>query len=328
MLIWAGGGVISSEASEALERLAEHLQAPVVTTSEGKGAISDRHPLSVGALRFRDDPLTAMAPEFDVVLAVCTRLANPEVLDGRQTVVQIDVDEEEIGRNYDNTFGIVGDARSSLELLQELLSAAGPPRPSRSEEVAAIRAARRAPHLRVEPQDSFTEAIRAAVPDDGVLVCDMTQVGYYSRVRYPVYKPRTFLTSSYFGNLGFAYPVALGAKVARPDAAVVVISGDGGFLFNSQELATAVKYGIGVVAVVFNDGAFGNVLRDQANQFDGRTIGAELHNPDFVRLAEAYGARGVRAKDPDDLGSAIEEALAAGAPTVIDVPVDAMPLPY
>jgi acetolactate synthase-1/2/3 large subunit len=156
----------------------------------------------------------------------------------------------------------------------------------------------------------------------------MTQIGYYSRVHYPVYQPRTYMTSSYFGNLGFAFPLALGAKVAMPDKAVVSASGDGGFLFNSQELATAVQHGINVVAVVFNDNAFGNVLRDQKTRFNGRTLGAELHNPDFVKLAQAYGARGVLANDADELESAIREALAIDAPTLIEVPVGPMPSPF
>jgi len=156
----------------------------------------------------------------------------------------------------------------------------------------------------------------------------MTQLGYYSRAYYPVYEPRSFLTSSYFGNLGYAYPTALGAKVAQPDKAVVALSGDGGFLFNSQELATAVQHGINAVVVVFNDNAYGNVLRDQENRFSGRTIGAELHNPDFVKLAEAYGARGVRANDPEELESSIKEALAIEAPTLIEVPVGKMPSPF
>ena len=155
----------------------------------------------------------------------------------------------------------------------------------------------------------------------------MTQIGYYCRAFYPVYEPRTFLTSSYAGNLGYAYPVALGAKVAQPDKAVVAVSGDGGFLFNSQELATAVQYGINAVVIVFNDNAYGNVLRDQVNRFEGRVYGAALHNPDFVKLAEAYGARGVRVQ-PEKLGPALQEALSIDAPTLIEVPVQAMPTPF
>ena len=167
------------------------------------------------------------------------------------------------------------------------------------------------------------------MPDDGILVAGMTQVGYYSRAYFPVYEPRTFLTSSYSGNLGFAYPTALGAKVAQPDKAVVALSGDGGFLFNSQELATAVQHGINAVVVVFNDNAFGNVMRDQVNRFESRIIGSKLHNPDFVKLAEAYGARGLKASGPEELEATLRDVLAANdAPTLIEVPVGPMPTPF
>ena len=182
--------------------------------------------------------------------------------------------------------------------------------------------------MTVEPQKSLLNAVRSAMPDDGILISGMTQLGYYSRSHFPVYEPRTYLTSSYFGNLGYAYPTALGAKVAQADKAVVALSGDGGFLFNSQELATAVQHGINAVVVIFNDNAYGNVLRDQLTRFEGRSYGAELHNPDFVKLAEAYGARGVRAHGAVELESALKEALTVDAPSLIEVPVDPMPYPY
>ena len=326
-LIWAGGGVISSGASDALLKVAEHLQAPVITTAEGKGAISDHHHLALGALRLRDDPLGESQYGHDVVLAVGTRIATPHYLNG-QRVIQIDIDPEELGRNYENTMGIQGDARDSLEGLYNALSAAAPARPENREGINRLKETRAESAIRVEPQDSLIASVRAAMPEDGILISGMTQLGYYSRAYFPVYEPRSFLTSSYFGNLGYAYPTALGAKVAQPDKAVVALSGDGGFLFNSQELATAVQHGINAVVVVFNDNAYGNVLRDQENRFSGRTIGAELHNPDFVKLAEAYGARGVRANGPDELESSIKEALAIEAPTLIEIPVGKMPSPF
>ena len=325
-LIWAGGGAISSGASEILTRLAEHMQAPVVTTGEGKGAISDRHYLSLGVPRAAGDPLANEMEKHDLVLAVGTRLAVPSMLSGQ--VVQVDIDAEEIGRNYENTVGVVGDARLSLEALYKAVSTAAPPRPSRQSEIEAIKARIASESRRIEPQDSFNAAIRAAIPDDGIMVAGMTQLGYYSRPYYPVYEPGTYLNSSYFGNLGFAFPVALGAKVAQPDRVVVAVSGDGGFMYNSQELSTAVKYGINVVTVVFNDNAYGNVLRDQMNRFDGRTLGAELHNPDFVKLAEAYGARGVRVGGGDELERALVDSFAVQAPTLIEVPVGMMPSPF
>jgi acetolactate synthase-1/2/3 large subunit len=328
LIILAGGGVIASKASAALQQLAEYLQAPVITTSEGKGALSDRHVLSLGALRLRQDPIITHLAQTDVVLAVGTRLAFPHLLSG-QTVVQIDVDEAEIGRNYAPTMGLVGDAKRTLEALYATLVATTPARPGHHEAIEALKRARReSPHARLQPLTGFLQAIRHAMPDDGIVVAGMTQVGDYSRAYYPVYQPGTFLTSSYFGNLGFAYPTALGAKVARPNAAVVAISGDGGFLFNSQELATAVQHKINAVVIVFNDNAFGNVMRDQRDRFQGRIYGPELHNPDFMKLAEAYGARGVRARNAAELEATLKEALAINAPTLIEVPCSPMPYPY
>jgi acetolactate synthase-1/2/3 large subunit len=327
-IILAGGGVISSQASAALQQLAEYLQAPVLTTGEGKGALSDRHDLCLGAMRLRQDPIINHLAQTDVVLAVGTRLAYPHLLSG-QTVVQIDIDAAEIGRNYANTVGLVGDARRTLEALYSTLSHTTPARPSRSEELAVLKRERREhPHAHLEPLSGFLQAIRNAMPDDGIVVAGMTQVGYYSRAYYPVYQPGTFLTSSYFGNLGYAYPTALGAKVARPDAAVVAIAGDGGFLFNSQELATAVQHKINAVVIVFNDNAYGNVMRDQRDRFQGRIYGPELHNPDFMKLAEAYGVRGARALDAAALEAKLKEALASNAPTLIEVPCGPMPYPY
>src|SRR5262245_8842597 len=328
LLIIAGGGVIASKASAALQTLAEYLHAPVLTTAEGKGALSDRHPLALGAMRLRQDPIVEYLAQTDVVLAVGTRLAFPQLFRG-QTVGQIDVDASEVGRNYAPTVGLVGDAQRTLEALYTTLVATTPAWPSRQEEVAALKRARReSPHANLQPLARFLVAIRNAMPDDGVVIAGMTQVGYYSRPYYPVYQPGTFLTSSYFGNLGYAYPTALGAKVARPEAAVVAISGDGGFLFNSQELATAVAHKINAVVIVFNDNAFGNVMRDQRDRFQGRVYGAELHNPDFMKLADAYGARGARAYNAEELEAKLKEALGSNAPTLIEVPCGPMPYPY
>ena len=326
-LIWAGGGTISSGASDSVRKLAEHMQMPVIATAEGKGVISDRHPLSLGSLWLRNDTVAGPNSSHDLVLAVGTRLAFPMWLGGQQ-VVQIDVDGDELGRNYENTYGVQGDARLSLEALLSEVAKLTPARADRSAEVAAERAQRQQDKITVEPQESMLAAVRSAMPDDGILIAGMTQLGYYSRAYFPVYEPRTFITSSYSGNLGYAYPTALGAKVAQPDKAVVALSGDGGFLYNSQEMATAVQYGINAVVVVFNDNAYGNVLRDQRNRFTGRTIGAELHNPDFMKLAEAYGVNGVRAETPEALETALRQCIAHNGPSLIEVPVGPMPTPF
>ncbi len=326
-LIWAGGGTISSEASDAVRKLAEHMQMPVIATAEAKGIISDRHPLSLGSLWLRNDTVAGENSNHDLVLAVGTRLAFPMWIGGQQ-VIQIDVDEAELGRNYANTFGVQGDARLSLEALLSEVSKLSPAHADRSAEVAAERAQREEARITVEPQESFLAAVRSAMPDDGILIAGMTQLGYYSRAYFPVYEPRTFITSSYSGNLGYAYPTALGAKVAQPDKAVVALSGDGGFMYNSQEMATAVQYGINAIVVVFNDNAYGNVLRDQRNRFTGRTIGAELHNPDFMKLADAYGMNGVRVETPEGLETALKQCLAHDGPSLIEVPVGPMPTPF
>ena len=157
----------------------------------------------------------------------------------------------------------------------------------------------------------------------------MTQLGYYSRNRFEVYEPRTYITSSYYGNLGYAFPTALGAKVAQPDKAVVAISGDGGFMFNVQELATAVRHNINVVTVLFNDNAYGNVMRDQVNMFDGREYGARVTNPDFIKLAESFGVNAIRVENgAEELKAAITTALQIDQPTLIEVPVGEMPNPF
>ena len=329
-VLWAGGGAISARASAVLQRLAEHLQAPVVTSPNGKGAISDRHPLSLGLAELRYEPLRQWLAGCDVILAVGTRTGFADRLHTQQ-VIRIDIDQAEIERQRHHTLGIVGDARRTLEALYRLV-AATPGATSGAEPVPstvrALNAARFAPEDQLEPQHSFMTAIRSVLPDDAILVQGMNQMGYYSRNYYPVYAPGTYLTASSYGTLGSAYPLALGAKVAAPERSVVALSGDGGFLYNSQELATAVQYGINVVVIVFNDNAYGNVLRAQIEQFDGHILGTQLHNPDFVQLANVYGARGVRVHDANRLAAALREALAIEAPTLIEVPVGMMERRY
>ena len=326
-LIWAGGGAVYSDFAQALQTLAEHLQAPVVTTPGGKGAISDRHPLSLGLAELRYGPLNAWIDSSDVILAVGTGTSFGDRIE-RQQVIRIDIDEREIQRPNHHSLGIAGDASYCLEELFLRVVKISDSHPSRAEEVKYINDSRFNPADQLQPQHGFMQAIRAAVPDDGILVIGMNQMGYYSRNYYPTCAPRTLFTSSSHGTLGCAYPIALGAKVAKPDKAVVSISGDGGFLYNLQELATAVQYGIHAVAVVFNDNAFGNVLRAQIEQFNGHIIGTKLHNPDFIRLAEAFGARGIRAHNAEELESTLREALATEAPTLIEVPVGMMDRRY
>lgn len=324
VVVYAGGGVNLGDAGGALEAVAAHLQAGVAMSAEGKGALDDRNDLSLGAGVWRGSALWRYLEAADVVLAVGTRLASVR-LAASTRLIHLDVDGEEIGRGRAAQVGLVGDARATLEGLLERLRAAGPPRPSAAEARLALRETM-AEEDETEPQASILRSLRAGTPEDAIFISGMTQLGYYSRAKWPVYRPRTYLTSSYSGNLGFEYPTALGAKVARPDRPVVATIGDGGFLFNTQEMATAVQHGINVVAVVFNDGAYGNVARDMDEVWGGE-FGTELRNPDLLKLADAYGMTGMRASDPSAVGRMVADAIQLDRPVLIEVPVGPMPRP-
>jgi acetolactate synthase-1/2/3 large subunit len=323
--IYAGGGAVLSDAHEALTAVAEYLQAAVVTSFEGRGAVSDASDLSVGAALWPGSRLRAYLDGCDVILAVGTRLAVAGLAPTQQ-VVHLDVDPAEIGRTHANSVGLVGDARRTLLALLERLRAAEPPRPSRKAEREALRAAI-ARDDDLEPQSSILKSLRAGLPEDAVFVGDMTQIGYYARPFWPVWQPRTFFTSSYSGNLGYAYPFALGAKVACPRRPVVAVCGDGGFMYNAQELATAVQEKIGVVVVVFDDGAYGNVARDLDEAWGGAWA-SRLHNPDFVRFAESFGVTARRAAEPAEVGRLVRDAVQLDRPVLIHVPCGRMPRPH
>ncbi len=322
-LIVAGGGVVLGGASAALVALAERLQSPVVTTREGKGAIDDRHPLSVGTM-WVNRRLRAVIDAADVVLAVGTRFQGFG-LGPQQRLVHVDVDADQIGRNHPVDVAVAGDAALALRALAALIPGG---RASRVDEARAHRAATEAALRAIGPAAAMVEALRAGVPEDGIVVCDTTTVAYMCHMHYPVYLPRTYLSTSYMGTLGFGFPAALGAKVGRPDRPVVTVVGDGGFLFASNELATAVQHGIHTVTVVFDDGAYGNSNRDQRERFGGRELGTVLRNPDWVQLARAFGAEGVVVSDVGALTGAVREACATDASTVIAVPMDRLPSPF
>jgi acetolactate synthase-1/2/3 large subunit len=322
-VIYAGGGVVLGDAGEALTALAEYLQAGVITSAEGKGSINENSELSLGATVWPQSPVRNHLLQADVILAVGTRFALA-VPKAEQQVIHIDVDPDEIGRNHRKTLGLVGDARATLESMVEAVRAATPPRPSRKAEYQALRTETAA--LAQEPQGSILKSLRAGTPENAILVAGMTQIGYYSRPFWPTYEGRTYLSSSYSGNLGYEYPVALGAKVACPGRPVIAVIGDGGFMYNVQELSTAVQQKINVVAIVFNDNAYGNVARD-LDEWWGGAYGAALHNPDFMKLADAFGVHGMRAKDPTQVGSLVRDAIQLDRPVLIEVPVGRMPTP-
>ena len=318
--IVAGTGVARAGAAAALCAVAERLGAPVATSVAAKGVFSDRHPLCLGAAHPPYRPLTEYLRGRDVVLLAGTGYPAAALVRGTQArTVRIDVEPR-----TDAAVSIQADAGWALTQLAERLghrAAAGSRTPATAlaAEVAQLRRQRCAPAEQLQPQRSLTEALRAAIPDDGILVHDMTQLGYYSRNYYPVYEPDTYQIPR--GNLGAALPMALGAKLACPRRAVVALCGDGGLLYHVQELATAVQYGIPVVVVVCNDNAYGNVLRAQQEQFAGRVVGTRLRNPDFPALAAAFGISGQRAPDAATLRRALAAALEADAPALIEVPL-------
>jgi acetolactate synthase-1/2/3 large subunit len=168
----------------------------------------------------------------------------------------------------------------------------------------------------------YLDVIRQVLPRDGFFVEEICQAGFTSYYGFPVYQPRTFVSCGHQGTLGFGFPTALGVKVGNPDKPVVSITGDGGFMFGVQDLATAVQYGINLVTVLFNNNAYGNVLRDQQRLFEGRLIGSELRNPDFVKLAESFGMAGCRIATPAQLKRELDKALSQDAPALIEVTVD------
>jgi len=322
-VIYAGGGAVYGGASESLTALAEYLQAGVITSAEGKGAISDHSDLSLGATVWPNSPVRNHLLQADLILAVGTRFALA-VPKADQQVIHIDIDPDEIGRNHRKSFGLVGDARATLDAIVEGVRKATPPRSSRKAAREALRAETAA--LVQEPQAGILKSLREGTPENAILIAGMTQIGYYSRPCWPTYEARTYLSSSYSGNLGYEYPVALGAKVACPQRPVIAVVGDGGFMYNVQELATAVQQKINVIAVVFNDNAFGNVARDLDDWWGG-SYGAALHNPDFMKLADAFGVHGMRAKEPTQVGALVREAIQLDRPVLIEVPVGRMPTP-
>jgi acetolactate synthase-1/2/3 large subunit len=324
-LIVCGGG--AQDASAEVTALSALLQAPVLGYRRGRGVLDSRDPLSVTL------PLGhELWGEADVVLGVGTRLFYPFQqwgVDDGLAVIRINSDPEEPGRVHRPSVALVGDAAPILRRLLDAVPAHNGKRPSRADEMRERQARWNARFEKLSPQLGYLEAIRAELSEDGILVDEVTQMGFVARLAWLVYKPRTFISPGYQDNLGWGFATALGVQHARPDAPVVAISGDGGFMFTASELATAVRHRIPLVAVVFNDGAFGNVRRIQQERYGNRLIASDLANPDFLKFAESFGANAERAKDPAALRAALKRGFARrDGPTIIDVPVGPMPSPW
>ena len=333
-LIYAGGGVARSDAEEALVKLAEATNIPVVTSSGGKGVIPDSHPLSYGSCfsprgdRQEMNQLYEVMQSADVVIGIGARFSLGNPAGESSTLVNINIDDTELTRHQANTIPLHGDARATIDALLPLLVEAGAgDRVSPAEAVSAARSLITYYDIRLkEPQYPVLEAMQNGIPDDAFIVWDVTQFGYYARTHWRVNHAKTYIDSGYSFNLGYGFPTALGVKVAKPDRPVICMAGDGGFMFNSSELSTAVQYGINVVTIVFRNDSYGNVARDLDDAFGG-TYGTDLHNPDFVAFAESFGAVGLRANDLLELETLIPQALERQAPVIIEVPFGEMPIP-
>jgi acetolactate synthase-1/2/3 large subunit len=328
-LLLAGGGAVSAGAGAVLMQLAERLGAPVFHTAMGKSAVPADHPLA-GRLPWHKatSDLTNMGSFFsplfaeaDGLLAVGCRFTQLATggwsMPLPQSVAQIDIDRDEIGRHYPVAAAVVGDARLALQALLDAL----PPEP-------------RAPWAKPEPPRDpwrlpgmdLVGPLRRALPRDAIVAADITRLGYALLADFPVYQPRTFLHPAGFVAMGHGLPAALGAKAAFPDRAVVAVLGDGCFQMCGIELATAVQERLPVVSVVVNDGALTLIKAIQQRRYESRFLGVDLLNPDFGTFAQAFGVRYRRADDDAAFEAALREALAGGAPALIEVrPGDARP---
>jgi acetolactate synthase I/II/III large subunit len=322
-LIVAGGG--AQDAADEVTALSRLLQAPVLAYRRGRGVLDSRDPLSVTLPLGRE-----LWGEADAVLAVGTRLFYGFTqwgIDSELAIIRVDADPDEPERFARPAAALIGDAPPILRRLIDALAPHG--RASRQAEMEDRQGKIRKRLDKLAPQIAFLDAIRAELPEDGIFVDEVTQIGFAARLLLPVYKPRTFLSPGYQDNLGWGFATALGAQHARRDVPVLSISGDGGFLFTSNELASAMCHRIPLTVVVFNDGAFGNVRRIQEEQFGNRLIASDLANPDFVRYAQSFGAEAERARNPQELRAALKRAFKRrDGPTLIEVPVGPMPSPW
>jgi acetolactate synthase-1/2/3 large subunit len=327
-MIFVGSGAI--DAREEILELAEMIDAPVVAFRSGRGIVSNAHELGLTmAAAYK------LWPKTDLMIGIGTRLELPTMTrwpyrpDGLKSI-RIDIDPAEM-RRYTPDVAVIADAKAGTGELVAAVKKAGFSKTSgRRATIREATAAAQQEIQKVQPQMAYLTILREVLPHNAIVTDELSQVGFASWYGFPIYEPRTFITSGYQGTLGSGFPTALGAKVAHPDRPVVAITGDGGFMFGVQELATAAQFRIGVVTLIFNNNAYGNVRRDQRERFDGRVVAADLVNPDFVKLAESFGVSAARVTSPDHFRPALEKALADGGPYVIaiEVPTDSEVSPW
>ena len=328
-MIMLGSG--AQHASDAIRALAEELDAPVAAFRGGRGVMPEDHDLGISCFVAHE-----LWPETDAVIGIGTRLEMPmmrwtgmmtliERPSGLPHIIRIDIDPVEMRRLVPQA-GIVADAAvGATALLDELRRLKSRKTAAASfkirSNVAAAKQAARVGIEKVQPQLAYLDVIREVLPRDGIFVNEVSQVGFTSYFGYPVYEPRTYITEGHQGTLGYGFPTALGVKAAHPGKPVVSITGDGGFMFAVQELATAKQENIPLVTLLFNNASFGNVMRDQKTNFGNRIIGAALDNPDFMTLASAFGIEGHRVSSPEALKPILAEAIRAKHPVLIEIQI-------
>ncbi len=328
-LIIAGGGVVSANAGEQLLELAERLGAPILLTPMGQGSVPADHPQVAGSLFHAitsdlsgmEQNLSALPEHADCVLAVGCRFSQLATgnwaLRLPEALIQIDIDPEELGRNYPVALGICADAAVAVGALLDALKADhGEATASDWSQLRTSLPAR--PRWKIDGFD-IAPVLRRVLDRDAIIACDVTRLYYMLLANFPVYEPRTLLHPSCFITLGYGIPAAIGAKAAHPDRQVVSVCGDGGFLMTAQELACAVQEDLKFVTVLINDNCLSAIKGIQNRTYGGRHMAVDLVNPDFMKLAEAYGVRGTRVTRMEQFEPALCEALAADRSTLIEV---------
>jgi acetolactate synthase-1/2/3 large subunit/sulfoacetaldehyde acetyltransferase len=322
--------------------MAELTGAAIVTSYGRADAVPNDHPNYLGHLgRLGSLEGIEAVRQADTILAVGTRLSQSTTFyDNRfipadAKIIQIEIDPQEIGRNYPVAVGIEGDAKAVMEGLLEKVRE-GEPKPN-AQWVSEIHdlAARRTSRLDDEgndnsslmkPQKVYAE-LRKVMPRDAIIALDAGLAPNYGQDRLNYYEPKSLITSLDLGGLGFSFPAAIGAKFAAPDRPVINFNGDGGFLFNAQEFSTAVQYNLPLVTVIMNNGIWGSEKAYQRYAFDERYVGADVVNPRYDKYAEIFGGAGFYVERPEDIGNALIEALNCGKPSIIEIPTDPDEMP-
>jgi len=325
IMIMCGGG--AQHASAEIRELAEMLGASVTAFRSGRGVVSEDSDCGVSSAAAQ-----LLWPDTDLLIGIGSRLEMQYMRwesmahyidrppEGGPKLIRIDIDPQEMQR-FKPDLAVIADAADATRALIEKAGKKGF-KTGDLARIAEAKAQARKDIAEIQPQMSYLETIREVLPRDGYFVEELCQVGFTSNFGFDVYEPRTYVTTGYQGTLGFGFPTAIGVKAAMPERAVVSIIGDGGFMFGMPELASAAQHRIGLITIVFNNNSFGNVRRDQQERYESHLIGADLDNPDFVKLAESFGVAGYRVESPDELKPALAKAIDEDKPAIIEVLIE------